>query len=118
MKFQFQGKSVGSKIIPRVQGSVPAFERTEGEKIRLAVAYLEKRGYVVMPSLISRQEVSALLKCSDAHINNLMSDDEFPQPYDIGSKRKSIDRMQRRLRFSAPDVKAWVLNGLVPKGDE
>lgn len=108
MKFQSLGSSVGSKLIPRRQGPIPAIERTVGEKIRLAQSFLEKHNFVVMPDLWTRFETAEYLGCSINHITNLLESGDFSAPYDISSRRSSIDKKQKSVRWRSSDIIAWL----------
>jgi predicted DNA-binding transcriptional regulator AlpA len=113
-KFQHLGSSVGSKVIPRGQGGVPAFERTEGEKIALARKYLESRNFVVLPYLVTRKEVCAYLRCSEGHLNNLLSETDFPEPFDVGAIKNNINsRTQPRWKMS--EVSDWMNSKTIVK---
>ena len=108
MSFYGMPPSVGSKLIPRRNGPMPAIERTDTEKVRLAQRFLEARGYFVLPKLIGRHEVVEYLGCSATHLNNLLACDDFPKPFDIGSSKTSIDRTRTKPRWTVTDVAAWV----------
>lgn len=102
------GDSVGSKLIPRSKGPVPAIERTEVEKIRLAQSFLEKRKYVVLPELICRDDVIDYLGCSLGHLNNLLKNTDFPRPFDINASKQSINSSRSKPRWRITDVVNWI----------
>lgn len=87
---------------------MPAFERTEVEKIRLAQAYLEKRGFIVLPQLIGINDVIEYLGCSARHLKNLREHADFPTPFDIGATKKSIDHTRQKPRWLVTDVVVWL----------
>ena len=87
---------------------LPAIVRTDGEKIRIATAYLERHGYFVMSKMLTIKGVAALLDCSEGHVKNLSLTDGFPAAHDIGSKRKSIEKNHRIFRYATADILAWL----------
>jgi len=101
-------KSTQSKLIASVQGSRPAIERTEQEKVRIAKAFLEKRGHFVLPALMRRDDVIAYLGCSIGHLNNLRENADFPQPFDINAAKKSIEHTRQNPRWRTNDVITWL----------
>lgn len=97
---------------------MPAMERTEGEKIRLARLFLEKRGFVVLPDLISKQEIALLLRCSSQHVTNLMEATDFPAPFDLNAGKTHIDNKKIFGRWSASQVLEWVESRQVSKSSD
>lgn len=88
--------------------SIPAIQKTEGEKIALAKAFLEKRGYLVSQSLVNRQQVAEYLGCSVGAVNNLMEREDFPRPFDICALKKSIDQKRTTPRWRFVEIINWL----------
>ena len=108
MKFENQASSVGSKLIPRCHGPTPAIERTEGEKIRLARLFLEKRGFTILPDLWPAKTVCLYLGCSRPHLENLVNDSDFPKPFDLSATRTNINSNRSFPRWKSQDVMGWI----------
>lgn len=96
----------------------PKFERTDGEKVRLAQSFLERRGFVVFPDLMTLAEVAAYMRCSTAHVSNLMKAGKFIKPVDVGAFRTSIDSSRKQYRFRATDLFDWLNNDIVEEAKQ
>ena len=93
----------------KLGGIKPAIERTEGEKIRLAIAFLEKRGYAVMTKLVTSVEIAEITGCSSAHINVLARQDPtFPKGHDVALRMRDKEVNRKYFRYSALEIKAWL----------
>ena len=108
MKFESLGSSVGSKLIPRRHGAMPAIERTEGEKIKLARLFLEKRGFVILCDLMTASTVCAYLGCSRSHLDNLIDGSDFPKPFNLSAAKTNIDSSRAYPRWKSRDVMDWI----------
>lgn len=74
-----------------------------------AKAYLEKRGYTVLPQLTTIQSVAEWMGVSQPHVLNLTKTDGFPQPYQVGVAAFHMQikgRASWRLKVS--EVLTWM----------
>lgn len=87
---------------------LPSVVRTEGEKIRLATAFLERHNLVVLPKLCTRSDVMRYIGCSVATIDRLVRCTDFPAPFDVSAKRANIASSRMTPRWRLEDIQAWV----------
>lgn len=87
---------------------IPAIQRTEGEKIALAKAFLEKRGYLVSQSLVNMGQVADYLGCSKQNVHRLMECEDFPRPFDTCALKTSIDHKRTTPRWRFVEIINWL----------
>jgi predicted DNA-binding transcriptional regulator AlpA len=85
---------------------IPAIQKTDGEKIRIATKFLESRGFTVSrgAQLLSRSQLAEYLGCSSAHVDNLTNSGSLPRPMNIGNALSKTP--QKRWRLS--DIERWL----------
>lgn len=83
-----------------------AIQKTDGEKIRIATRFLESKGFKVTrgETLLTKNELAELLKCSTAHIDNLTKSESLPKPMNIGNALAKA--VQKRWKMS--DIEKWL----------
>lgn len=90
---------------------MPAIQRTDGEKIRLASTFLANRGYFVVSKLLDKHAVAEMLGISLRTLDTLSASDEarFPKPYDITPTILAYKyKAHRNKRWRLEEVEKWL----------
>lgn len=99
----------GEKSLIDTKAIKPLIERTDREKVRIATAFLEKRGYVVLEKHIDTPTIADIMGCSTTHVLALAKQDAtFPRGFDVAIRMRDKEPGSKYRRFSALDVKQWL----------